>query len=386
MIDGPPSALHRPKHDRIRTMTKLSDTPSSEPPRQRLTRRMIIFPLLAIGFALGILAYQNFGHPEVDAAPNSKLPDISLQNNSGDNASSDTSLPAGCITAGLTQASFSEAEHPLDPLLKIAEDSLLEINANVKDYTATMISHVLVGEKLQPEKQLFCKIRHAHQKEDGSQASFAVYTKFLHPTAAAGQEAIWVEGKNDGKLIAHLSGMLNVKRFYLDPDGDRAMEGNRYPIRDIGVRNLVVKMLEFGQRDRQHDECDVRLTRGIKLGDRTCTLITVTHPVKRSHFDFHIAKIYIDDEWNMPIGYEGYLWPEDSKTPAEESKKKPATTSADKSDSEKRSAAGDSESKQTDAALPPLLEKYYYTDLKTNVGLTDADFDPGNKEYNYPAW
>ena len=32
----------------------------------------------------------------------------------------------------------------------------------------------------------------------------------------------------------------------------------------------------------------------------------------------------------------------------------------------------------------PLLESYSYLDLKTNVGLTDADFDTKNPEYNFP--
>jgi len=365
-------------------MTDPTNTPSNEASHRILNRRLLLFPLLAIGFALGILAYQNFGQPEVDAAPNSKLPDISLEENSGNPASTATPLPPGSITAGLTQASFSKADHPLDPLLKVAEDSLREIEAKVQDYTSTMISHVLVGDKLQPEKQLFCKIRHARLGANDSKVPFAVYTKFLHPASNAGQEAIWVDGQHDGKLIAHLTGILNVKRFYLDPDGDRAMEGNRYPIRDIGIRNLVVKMLEFGQRDRQHGECDVRLTRGVKIGDRTCSLITVTHPVKRAHFDFHIAKIYIDDEWNIPLGYEGYLWPEDSQTLNDKPKKR--VTKREAKANERAAKDGALKADEDAANTPPLLEKYFYTDVKINVGLTDADFDPGNKEYNYPAW
>jgi hypothetical protein len=32
---------------------------------------------------------------------------------------------------------------------------------------------------------------------------------------------------------------------------------------------------------------------------------------------------------------------------------------------------------------PVLLERYTYTDLKLNPGLTDADFDPKNPEYKF---
>jgi len=346
--------------------------PTNQSQPAKPNRRIFLFPLLAIGFALGIFVYQKINQRPAEAAPSSKHPSISTESTTNDSGQPASTLPPGCITAGLTQSSFSDAKHPLDPLMKIAKDSLQEIETNIRDYTTTMISHVVADDELQPEKHLFCKIRHANQRDGETATAFSVYTKFLKPVSNAGQEAIWVDGQNEGKLIAHPSGMLNVKRFYLDPDGDLAMEGNRYPIRDIGVRNLVVKMLEFGERDRQHDECEVRLTRQVKFNDRTCSLITVTHPIPRPHFDFHIAKIYIDDHWNIPIGYEGYLWPDEAQI--------------EKTQTDEDKAAEQTANEKDTAPEPPLLEKYYYTDLQLNVGLTDADFDPGNESYNYPAW
>ena len=32
---------------------------------------------------------------------------------------------------------------------------------------------------------------------------------------------------------------------------------------------------------------------------------------------------------------------------------------------------------------PPLVEEYTYRDVRVNVGLTDADFDPENPNYNF---
>ncbi len=37
-----------------------------------------------------------------------------------------------------------------------------------------------------------------------------------------------------------------------------------------------------------------------------------------------------------------------------------------------------------DVAELPLLESYNYHDVKTNVGLTEADFDTKNPEYSFP--
>jgi hypothetical protein len=33
--------------------------------------------------------------------------------------------------------------------------------------------------------------------------------------------------------------------------------------------------------------------------------------------------------------------------------------------------------------LPRLVEQYRYADIKTNPGLTDADFDRDNSEYQF---
>ena len=141
--------------------------------------------------------------------------------------------------------------------------------------------------------------------------------------------------------------MTTVK---LAPDSSFAMTGNRYPISQIGFRNLIVKMKEFGINDRKYDECEVQIERNVIVDDRSCTLLTVTHPEKRDHFEYHIAKIYIDDEYEIITGYEGFLWPE------------------------------------KEGEDPPLLEKYFYLDLKLNPGLKDIDFDTTNPEYQFPAW
>lgn len=266
-----------------------------------------------------------------------------------DSATPSPDLPEGAITAWINQEVIDSADHPFDPLIKVAKMSLEAIDRDVRDYTTTMVSEVFADDKLQGEKYVECKIRH-QQNVAGKEIPFSVYMNFLKPKASAGQEVIWVQGQNDGNLIAHAAGLLNVKRGYLDPDGSMAMKGNRYPIRDVGIRNLVVKMIEFGEKARHHDESVITIKRNVDVCGRTCSLFQVVHPVKRDHYDFHIARIYLDDQWNMPVAFEAYLWPEE------------------------------------EGGEPTLLEKYYYTDLKLNVGLTDLDFDPDNEAYNYPGW
>ncbi len=247
------------------------------------------------------------------------------------------------------------ASHPLEPVLKMAEEGVRRIERQVNDYTATIISQVTVGKTLQPEKRIFCKIRHPKTVDaglalPGQEVPFSVYLEMLAPRSIAGQEAIWVKGQNDDKLIGHTTGLLNVKRAYLEPAGPIAMRGNLHPIYEIGFLNLVKKMREVGTRDLQYPDCSVAVTRDVSVGDRNCTLIEIKHQQADPKFEFHIAKIYIDQRRDVLVGYEGFLWPEKESDP------------------------------------PPLKEKYFYTDLKINVGLTDDDFSPDNKDYDYPSW
>ena len=250
----------------------------------------------------------------------------------------------------ISQPLVDNAEHPLDPVLAVAKLSMDEIDERIDDYSCVITSQIFIHGRLDKERRMRAKIRHAHE-EDGESKPFGVYLDFLSPRNMAGQEVIWVEGQNDGKLVAHTSsGFLRIKRMHLTPDGPLAMRGSKYPIWDIGFRNLIEKMYEIGVCDRDDDDCLVTVTPGVKVEGRPCTLIEIKHEQEKEVFTFHLAKIYVDDERKIPIGYEGYSWPE---TPDGE---------------------------------PILMEKFYYTDMNLNVGLKDTDFDPDNPAYQYPSW
>lgn len=250
----------------------------------------------------------------------------------------------------ISQPLVDSAEHPLDPVLAVAKLSMEEIDERIDDYSCVITSQVFIDERLDKERRMRAKIRHG-VKKDGEQQPFSVYLDFLSPRSLAGQEVIWVDGANDGKLVAHAaSGFLRLKRMHIAPDGPIAMRGSRYPIWDIGFRNLIGKMYEIGCCDRDDDDCQVIVTPGVKVEGRVCTLIEIKHEQEKENFQFHHAKIYVDNERKIPIGYEGYSWPANPEDP------------------------------------PPLMEKFFYTDMNLNVGLKDSDFNPDNPAYRYPSW
>jgi len=239
-----------------------------------------------------------------------------------------------------------QTPHPLDPALEMARASLQHIQENVDDYTALFIKRYRMDGELTEMQYANVKIRNRKIQEGKVVTKMAVYLDFLKPASVQGREVIWVDGENDGKLIAHDTGLRKLFNVTLDPNGYLAMRGQRHPITEIGIEKLVTFMIEKVQRDRQHDECDVQF-KDIAVRKVDCTLLQVIHPVQREHFDFFCARMYFDKKQNIPIRYESWSWPE-----------KP---------NEK----------------PVLEEEYTYTRMKVNVGLTDHDFSIENSEYRF---
>jgi hypothetical protein len=231
-----------------------------------------------------------------------------------------------------------EGKHPLAPPLAWAKELKAGIEANVKDYTATMVKRERTDGQLSEENVINVKVR---------QQPFSVYCGVLAPKK--GDEAIYIEGQNDGKMLCHTTGLiLGLRTWALSPDDRFAMEGQHYPITEIGVLNLCRRLIEVAEEDLKYDECEVKFDRQAKLNGRSCTLVEVTHPLPRKHFRYHVARIYVDNELKVPVRFEAYDWP-----------------------------------KSADAA-PELIESYEYRDLKMNVGLADSDFDVKNPEYHFP--
>lgn len=235
-------------------------------------------------------------------------------------------------------AAAEKSEHPLVPALKIAY-SCRQTLQGIHDYTATLVKHERIGGKLQDPESMFIKVR---------QQPFSVYLYFLSPESKKGQEVIYVEGQNNGNMLAHGVGVRKlVGTVSLAPTSALAMAGQRYPITEIGIGNLTKRLIEVAEHDKQYGECDVKFFKGAKINGRPCLCIQVTHPVPRKNFLFNVARVFIDDQMNIPVRYEAYEWPE------------------------------------TPEGQPQLLEEYTYLNVKLNVGLTDKDFDPKNPDYNF---
>jgi hypothetical protein len=240
--------------------------------------------------------------------------------------------------------------HPLDPAISLAKNGLKTIRDSVRDYTCVMVKRERIDGELGDYEYMYAKVRSQQEVNGKVVVPFSVYLYFLKPEGVKGREVIYVHGRNDDKLIAHEPSSSLLGKFgsvWLRPDGMMAMKGNRYPITEIGMETLVVRLLETGERDRQRGEVQVQFRKGAKINGRVCTMLEVIHPVERPYFDFHKAQIFIDDELNIPIRYAAWTWP------------------------------------VREGGEPVLEEEYTYLQVKLNQGLTDKDFDPENPDYKF---
>jgi hypothetical protein len=229
-------------------------------------------------------------------------------------------------------------EHPLMPAIRWAYDAL-RVMDGVQDYSATLCKRERFNGKVDEPQYAFIKVRNK---------PFSVYMYFMEPASLRGQEVIYVDGQNENKLLGHGSGIRRiVGTLPLEPTSALAMRGQHYPITELGISNLVRRLIEVAEKDAKYGECEVNFFQGAKINNRVCTCIQVVHPVPRRNFIFHMARIFVDDQLKVPIRFEAYDWP------------------------------------QRRNGQPQLIEEYTYVNLKFNNGLTDADFDVRNPNYGF---
>ncbi|TWU39921.1 hypothetical protein Q31b_32370 [Novipirellula aureliae] len=239
--------------------------------------------------------------------------------------------------------------HPLDRAMEMARYGLEKSRKQIDDYTAILVKRERVGDSLGGHEYIFAKVR--NRKTSGGQITqpLSVYLNFLKPSSVQGREVIYVENQNDGNIVAHEGGFKGkfLPTVTVPPTGMLAMRGQRYPMTEIGIENLMVKLLERGEQAKHCPGVTCEFRKNARVKDRTCTVLHVTQPVKTPGAEFHQAQVFMDDAHNIPIRYVAYDWP---SRPGGELN---------------------------------VIEEYTYLDVKVNVGLTDADFDPKNSKYNF---
>jgi outer membrane lipoprotein-sorting protein len=225
--------------------------------------------------------------------------------------------------------------HPLEPAIRYAQQCLEKVQA-LPGYEATFVKREVVGNSTVSHKMKI-KVRHN---------PFSVYLYFENPHA--GREVIYVDGRNNGKLVAHEAGLLSFAgAMDLTPTDSIAMNENRYPITKAGIANTMQIMISQWQEEARYGETDVKYYKDAKLDSMTCKIIESSHPQPRKQFNNHMVRLWIDNATGLPVRMQKFGFPRRA------------------------------------AETPPIVEDYSFLNLQTDVRLTDADFDRNNKKYSF---
>jgi hypothetical protein len=236
-------------------------------------------------------------------------------------------LPALIVITAAAVASGRQAG--TEPGIWVA--NLEKSYAAIDSYTAIFHKQERIDGELREEETISLKFK----------KPFKVYMKWIK-APHKGREALYAEGSNKNQVRVHEAGILGLVTVNLDPNGRQAMQGNRHPITDTGLGNLVkvlgenvIKGLAAGElefKDYGEDIVYGRKTQKIKL---------VLPKVKAKDYYCCRAVIHVDLEATVPIKVQIF----------------------DRDDL--------------------LIENYGFENLNLKAGLTDADFDPRNPAYKF---
>lgn len=234
-------------------------------------------------------------------------------------------------TAGVAQNNPG----PMTPMAvagQLINDAKLSF-ARVRDYTGLFYRQERVSGELLPEQTIQLRVR---------QQPFSVYMKWLGPAKYAGQEAVYVSGKNKNQMRAKAPGILMsaIGFITLDPHDPKVMSHNRHPITDCGMGFMLDQIVKGFESEQKVPPDQFVIAFGeFKFLQKTCTRMESVRRVNNGQFYCHRTVVYFDRETRLPVRFEAYDWPRPGSTPG-----------------------GD------------LLECYSYVDMKYNVNLTDAAF------------
>jgi hypothetical protein len=195
---------------------------------------------------------------------------------------------------------------------------------SLSDYTLTLTSQERVGGKLLPEATMFVKFKRP----------FSVYIKNL-TGKHVNREIIYVKGKYNNKMIVSPGGILGMLTARVSP---YTKGESRHTITEAGLPNTISRMVTILEEGETSPACRAAVTylgEGYSSSEKVIRVRIVNSSYAPK------TELALDAATLLPVEIVSY---------------------------------------DTNGSL---LESYRYHDIRPNVGLTDADFDPKNPGYHF---
>jgi hypothetical protein len=237
----------------------------------------------------------------------------------------DSRKPVVVAATGTATPATSPLDEPLR-LLGVAQKAF----ADVQDYSCVMIKRERIGGVIGPDNIVALKVRNQ---------PFSVHMRWQEPKNLTGQEACYVEGRNEGKFRVKSAGALGLVGFVtLDLTDPRVMATSRHSINEAGLANLLDRLSTGWEAEKKLNASKVQIGQ-FEFAKRRCTRVDTSHSNGPGpDYAYYRSVVYFDNELHLPIRIENYDYP---KQPGE---------------------AGE------------ILEIYSYVNLRLNVGLADSTF------------
>lgn len=190
--------------------------------------------------------------------------------------------------------------------------------ASITDYTCLFSKHELVGGRIIRENNISLKVKrpgHFYMK----------WTEGVYK----GRVAIYVEGRNNDKILLHLNGLLGFLNLSIDPKGKEALMENRHTMTEADFISIFDRFSENCERCRKDAGCGPVVS---SLKDPDTLEIKAEFPQGKGYYT-HLGRLTVDRRTWLPTGLACYGW--------------------------------DNE----------FLEEYHFDDIKINPGLTGKDFE-----------
>ncbi len=212
----------------------------------------------------------------------------------------------------------------------------------VPDYTASFYKQERLNGVLSDGSTIEMKMKHE---------PFSVYMKWLSGSDR-GQQAIYVEDQNDGKLLVQPGGIKGrlTGVLSLDTDGSLAMAKSLHPVTQVGILELARTVLKYQEKDLERGtgfQC--HLLDGQSFDDRPCYVFTCLYESPEFNSEYRKSILYIDKELSIPMCVKNFCWAKDAN---------PETIDEE-----------------------TLIEFYAYSDLKMMKKLDVNDFNAKNRAY-----
>ena len=127
----------------------------------------------------------------------------------------------------LTMGSYSGAVADGTTVNQLISDAVEQFNM-VADYTCRLNKKVR-------KNNMLCEDRNISVKYKKPRHYYFRWTSGM----AERREVIFVEGKNDDRIIAHPGGLLKFMTFRLEPDGYMAMKENHHSLKSSGMEKII---------------------------------------------------------------------------------------------------------------------------------------------------